>query len=407
MTTFVLLSAGKGSRLWPITEKQPKTMVRVLGKPILEWAVEGALPYASKIVVIIGPDGEDIREYFSSKPYASKLEFVIQSEQKGTGHAALTAKDAVKGDAFVVINADTFFDPSFYAIAGAQAVKGPFVAGKYVEDASPYGLIESKDGNIARLTEKPPAPVPGHIFTGCYAAESSFFELLEQLKPSPRGELEVTDALNEYAESRSVKMLDVAGYWNDVGYYWNFLDTSAYALENLMDEARDGQMEDFVNINGKLHLGKGSVILSGTYIQGPVFIGENCVVGPNTYLRPGTVLEGNNHVGNGTELKNTILGLGSNVPHLSYLGDSILCEDVNLGAGTTVANLKFDDSTVEAEIKGKKVDSRKRKLGAVIGSNTKVGINSSINCGVLIGSDCCIYPHTVVMANVESGSTVK
>lgn len=407
MTVFVLLSAGKGSRLWPITEELPKTMIRVLGKPIIEWAVEGVLPHASKVVVVIGPEGQTIRDHFAGKPYASKMEFVVQAEQKGTGHAPLFAKSAVANERFVVMNADTFFDPAFFPILAREAAKGPLVVGKRVPDASAYGLLDVHGGKLVGIQEKPPAAAEGVIFTGCYAVEPDFFELLEQLEPSPRGELEVTDALKKYAAQKGVRVIEFDGYWNDVGYYWNYLDTNSYALEHLMDSTREGRTEGYVEVRGKLHIGRGSVVLSGTFIEGPVYIGEGCTVGPNAYLRAGTVLEGDNHVGLASELKNTILGKGSNVPHLSYVGDSIICGDVNLGAGTVVANLKFDDSAVEAEIKGKLVDSRKRKLGAVIGRGTRVGVNASINCGVLIGSNCRIFPHARVMGNVESGAVVK
>ncbi len=408
MVTFVFLSAGRGTRLWPITETLPKTMVRVLGKPIIEWGVENAAKHADKIVLVIGADGDAIRAHFASKTYAGKIEYVVQSEQKGTAHAVLVAKAAIGSGPFIVLNADTFFDPAFYAQASARAASGkPFVVGKRVEDASPYGLLKAQGGRLVGVEEKPKAAVPGVIFTGCYSMQSDFFKYLDHLSPSSRGELEVTDALFAYCAEHEVQLVEHAGYWNDVGYYWNYLDTSLYALEYLMDESREGVVDDYVRINGKVHIGKGSRVLAGTYIEGPVFIGENCSVGPNAYLRAGTVLEGGNHVGNASETKNSVIGFDSKVPHLSYVGDSILCDNVNLGAGTTVANLKFDDSPVEAEIKGKLVSSLKRKLGCVIGANSRIGVNASINCGVLIGSNCRVYPNACVLKNIDSNTTYK
>ena len=108
----------------------------------------------------------------------------------------------------------------------------------------------------------------------------------------------------------------------------------------------EGIVEDCVTIKGNLNLGKGSILKSGTYIEGPVWIGENCVVGPNAYLRGGTVLCGKNKIGASTEIKNTIFLKGAKAPHHNYVGDSIIGEDTNLGSGTKIANLRFDKRTI-------------------------------------------------------------
>ena len=280
MVAFVFLSAGKGTRLWPITETAPKTMVRVMGKPIIEWGVEAAVQVAEKVVLVVGADGGVIRDHFAGKPYAEKLEFVAQAEQKGTGHACLTARNAVNGP-FIVLNGDTFYNPSFYALAAAEALKGtPFIVGKMVEDASPSGLLQGEGGLLKGIIEKPQPPGPGVIFTGCYFAQPDFFSYLERLSPSPRGELEVTDALCAYARDRQVRILEHTGYWNDVGYYWNYLDTSLYCLENIMPDSRTGKVDEFVTIEGKVFIGKGSRILAGTFIEGPVFIGVIALSAP-------------------------------------------------------------------------------------------------------------------------------
>ena len=119
-------------------------------------------------------------------------------------------------------------------------------------------------------------------------------------------------------------------------------------------------------------------------------------------MRPYSYLEGDNHIGTGTEIKNSVVMRGASL-HGAYAGDSIICPHVNLGAGTRIANLKFDESPVKSEIKGALVNSNRRKLGAVIGEGTKTGVNVSINCGVLIGSHCRIYPNTFVRKNLASG----
>jgi len=146
---------------------------------------------------------------------------------------------------------------------------------------------------------------------------------------------------------------------------------------------------------GTLAIGKGTEILPGTVIEGNVIIGEHCKIGPNAYLR-GNVYIGNNcHIGI-SEVKNSIILDNSNVPHFNYVGDSIIGENVNLGAGTKIANLRHDSKSIKISINARKIDSRRRKLGAFIGSGTKTGINSSINCGVFVRNNSKILPNEFV-----------
>ncbi len=173
--------------------------------------------------------------------------------------------------------------------------------------------------------------------------------------------------------------------------YWKYLDESEKILEKMRKKI-GGKIEKNVSVKGKLALGKGSVIKSGSYIEGNVFIGKNSKIGPNAHLRPGTVVSDNCHIGM-SEVKNSIILGKSNASHFNYVGDSVLGENVNLGAGSKIANLRHDSQSVWVKINGKKIDSGKRKLGAMVGSNTKTGINSSINCGKIVPNGTKILPN--------------
>jgi bifunctional UDP-N-acetylglucosamine pyrophosphorylase/glucosamine-1-phosphate N-acetyltransferase len=173
--------------------------------------------------------------------------------------------------------------------------------------------------------------------------------------------------------------------------FWNYLNESEKLMQELEEEVL-GEIEANVAIKGKLFLGKNSLIKSGTRIEGNVLIGENCVIGPNAFLRNGTILAEKVKVGM-SEIKNSIILSNSNIPHFNYVGDSILGENINLGAGTKIANLRFDDENIKVELNGKKTDSGRRKLGALIGNNVKTGINSGINCGVIVKKNSFILPN--------------
>ena len=161
-----------------------------------------------------------------------------------------------------------------------------------------------------------------------------------------------------------------------------------------------------MNIKGKVFLGKNSTIKSGTYIEGPIWIGENCVIGPNAYLRKGTILCGNNKIGAASEIKNSILFENTNAPHHNYVGDSIIGKNCNLGSGTKIANLRLDKKDVQIIHKGKRIDSGRRKLGVIMGDNIATGINASINSGTLIGSNSKIGPNAIISGTYEAKSLI-
>jgi len=128
---------------------------------------------------------------------------------------------------------------------------------------------------------------------------------------------------------------------------WHLLDANLILAENLRQSRGNAKVEKNVTIDGKLKVGKGTRIRSGSYISGTVIIGENCDIGPNCYIRGTTTIGNNCRIGNAVEVKNSIVMHGTNIPHHNYVGDSILGENCNLGSGTKVANLKLDESNID------------------------------------------------------------
>ncbi len=404
---YVLLAAGNGKRLWPITEHCAKTMVRVLEKPLLEWIVEAIYDNANKIIIVIGAHRDSVIGHFSASKYKDKIIFVEQIEQKGTGHAVLQTEPYVEADKFVVINADTFSDPKIYDLIAQKSADAAFILGKTVADGSKYGVLEEKNGKLIRIVEKPPVAQNVEINTGTYCVPIAFFDYLRNLKLSPRGEYEVTDALTAFAAENTLKVVPFESYWNDVGYFWNLLDVTQYALEHLMKEKKESgaSVEKTVVIKGKLHIGKNSNIVGPSRIEGNVYIGENCSIGPHALLKD-CALEEKCAIGS-SEVKRSVLMKGVKALHFTHITDSIICPEVNFGAGSQVANLRFDKSEVNVEISGNIVASHLKKLGTTIGEKTNIGCNAVIYPGKLVGSNCTIYPNKTVEKNLESNTTCK
>jgi len=173
--------------------------------------------------------------------------------------------------------------------------------------------------------------------------------------------------------------------------FWKIIEKAELEMGKIED-SKKGYVEDGVVVDGKLALGEGSVVKACTRIEGNVFIGKNCIIGPNAYLRKGTIIADDCFVGT-SEVKNSIILSGSKIPHFSYVGDSLIGRNCNLGAGTKIANLRHDDKTVKVNLNGEKVDSKRRKLGALFFDNVKTGINSSINCGAILEKGARVLPN--------------
>jgi UDP-N-acetylglucosamine diphosphorylase / glucose-1-phosphate thymidylyltransferase / UDP-N-acetylgalactosamine diphosphorylase / glucosamine-1-phosphate N-acetyltransferase / galactosamine-1-phosphate N-acetyltransferase len=155
-------------------------------------------------------------------------------------------------------------------------------------------------------------------------------------------------------------------------------------------------VEQGAHLVGHISVAESARVRSGAYIEGPVFIDEECDIGPNCYIRSGTSLGKKVRVGNACEIKNSIIMDGTHVGHLSYVGDSILGEKCNLGAGTIMANYRFDDSSIKMMVKDQLVNSGRRKLGVILGDNVKTGIKSLFMPGVKVGMNSWVGPNFMV-----------
>lgn len=180
---------------------------------------------------------------------------------------------------------------------------------------------------------------------------------------------------------------------------WEILNLSEKMIAEITSDQIEGDIHPAANIEGHIHLGEGSRILPGVYIEGNVSIGKNCKIGPNCYIRGNTSIGDNCHIGQSVEIKNSLIMNNSNVGHLSYVGDSILCSEVNFGAGTITSNYRHDQSNHTMMIDGKIHDTGRRKFGVIIGQGVHTGINTSFYPGRSLSSQSHTLPNEIVRKN--------
>ena len=389
----IILCAGKGERLKPLTENRPKPMIPIAGKPILQHIIEKIEDFVDNIYLIVKYKKEKIIDYFKDNP---KVKFLEQGGIDGTGEAVLTAKDYVD-DGFLVINGDVIFEDSLDEFLKYKYA----IAVKEVKNPENFGVVVLDDeNNIIEIQEKPKNPKSNLINAGIYKFDKKIFELIEKTEISERGEKELTDAIKQLIREEKVKGIKLNGYWNDVGRPWDILEANKYLLNKIKTNIK-GKVEENVVIKGNVIIEEGAIVKSNSVIEGPAIIKKGAVVGPLAYIRPYTVLMENTFVGNSSEVKASIIMKNTKIPHLSYVGDSIIGENCNFGCNTITANLRFDDKPVKVNIKGKRVESV-RKFGVIMGDNVKTGIQVSFMPGVKIGSNCWIGASCLIDRDVES-----
>lgn len=389
MIQAVIMAAGKSTRTWPLTLTKPKPLLKVMNKEIIKHNLDALQGLVSEVIIIVGFKKEMIIEEIGHKYGKLKIRYAEQKRQLGTGHALKYVEKLIKGK-FIVMGGDDIFSKKDikaclrhkYAVLGCK-----------VEDPGRFGVFVVKGKEVKKVVEKPKKFVSGIANAGLYVFDKSVFKF--KLRKSQRGEYEIVDYINALIKKERVVCEKVKGRWLFVGNPWDLIEANSVLVSEIKNDIK-GKVEKNVIVKGKLKAGKGTEILSGTYIKGNVIIGENCLIGPNCYLRGNTSIGNGCHIGQAVEIKNSVIMDNAKVPHLSYIGDSVVGENSNLGAGTITANLKHDNKNVRSVVKGKIVDTGRRKFGTIIADDVHTGINTTIYPGRKIWPGVSTLPGEII-----------
>ncbi len=397
----VVLAAGEGKRMHPLTFSRPKAMLCVAGAPLISHVLcrlrEAGI---SEAAIVVKYKKEMLIEYLTENSGGMELTFIGQGEKDGTGAALLCAEDYAKED-FLMVAADNVCDSSIYKKVMEAHSGGKTIALKRVENPSRFGVAKVEGGKIQEFFEKPEKPPSELANISVYAFGPGIFAELKSLKASPRGEYEIVDAF------LGADAVEVDGFWMDAGYPWNLFKLN----EHLLSEA-DAKIETIENstIKGKLIMEEGAKIID-SHIDGNLYVGKNSVIGPHACIKGNVSIGENCNVGESTTIKNSILFDNVNAKHLSYIGDSVVGSGVNFGSGTQIANYRFDAANVNVLTEKGWVNSGRKKLGAIIGDDVKFGVLACTMPGKTIGNGCWVgsnvnvtrnlKPHTKVFAKQE------
>ena len=381
----IILAAGEGKRVKPLTLSMSKAMIPIANKPTIEWIIKAVEKFSDEIILVVRKNQTDIINYFSKN---KKITFAYQQKQLGTAHAIQQCEKYVEGN-FFVFNGDVLSTKSEISNLMKKKPKAPLMCGFKVNDPREHGVLTLEGTHITEINEKPEKPKSNMINAGIYLFNEKIFEAIEKTKMSLRGEYEITDSIKILIEKEKVRCHELKK-WEHVGLLWNLLEANKMILEEY------GSM-----------IGKGVKIRPGAHIEKPVAIGDGSILGPNCFIRKYSAIGKNCKVGNAVEIKNSIIMDNSFVSHLSYVGDSVIGRNCNVGAGTIFANLRLDDKTIGMKVNSHVVDSKRRKLGSIVGDNVKFGVNSTIMPGKKIWPSMIIPACSIVKDDIEKQPNLK
>jgi len=395
VTTAVVLAAGEGTRLRPLTRNRPKPMLPAATRPILEHVLDALVEAGMRrLVLVVGYRRRRVQEYFGPDYRDTPIEYVEQSTQLGSGHALLQARDAVTGPALVV-NGDHLVEASAVrevANAFAATDDGATVGVIERDDPRGYGAVTLANGSLAEITEKPDTDSYRLINAGIYAFDGDIFERIEAT-PRADGELALTDTLARLVERQRVGAVRVSGLWVDATYPWDLL-TVMQAVLDKGDAAAPGR-RDGVWAADSAHVDDDALL------RPPVAIAPDAAVGPGTVLGPAVAVGRNVTVGANATVERSLLDGDTRVGHGATLVDAVCGESVTVGVDVSVPGGPADVQ-VESQV------FADRRLGAVLADRVDVGGAATLVPGALVGPGATIGTGVTVNGHVrENGRVVR
>lgn len=394
----IILAAGRGKNLNPLTETRPKPMISICGKPVLEYILRGLVEIGVRdIIMVVGHHAESITHYFErGERFGVSIQYIHQQEQTGIGNAVLLAQQkCVPGERFFLVYADILFESNIFAktMATFNLKLAPVASITLTPRIHPHYGNVAIDQHIAitkiaaQLDEN---QAGDRVLAGAFIFDYSLFAILQ----NTNGNMQM--AFEQLVQQQGLFGSIFDDEWIDLGYPWNVLDANRFLMKSYHHAtiASSVKFEGNVTINGPVQIEEKVIIGGGSIINGPCYIGKGTYVGNNVLIRENTSIGSDCIIGFGVELRNCVLFDQVKVGRLSFVGDSVIGEDVEIGSGIMTVNNLMTDETVKVNINGQLVDSELLKLGAFIGDHTKVGASNTLAPGTIIPAGRFV-PHHV------------
>lgn len=403
----VILAAGESSRFWPLNQRN-KSLVKIMGRPLIWYTIESLKKSGVKEIIIIQGHNKNVEDELKNYQLGVNIKYE-QSESKGMGHVILQAKPHLKEQFFVIDVARIDCGDYIESMLEKKKKTGADIVllGAPTDNPHLYGILDLEGDRAKNVIEKPEqGQEPSNVkVVGVYYLSEEFFNYYQRV---PEGSYAFEDTLSLYMKEKDVRVVMLEKEPPSLKYPWDLLKVAKLPLGKLLHSKieKSALIAKNVIIEGSVYIGNNTKVFENAVIKGPCYIGANCIIGSNSLVREYTNLEDNVLIGANAEVARCIFQEGSHV-HSGYFGDSIFGKNCRVGAGTVTANVRIDRGQIRTIVKGEKVETGLKSLGAIMGDNVVVGINASLMPGVLIGSDCIVGPSTTVLKNLENNTNLS
>ena len=383
----VILAAGKGSKLNPFSNTRPIPMISIAGKALLDNSLfQLKKAGINDVYIIVGHHKEMIQNFVAEKSDAGmNIHCLEQKNNGGIGDAVLTVKEKISaGEYFLLIYGDTLTDENIYRKTqqSFHSFKCPVASICLPPSNESFGnVFLNAQMKINKIVEKPKGNNFGnYVLSGIFVLPESFFGLLEKNKRS------MEKALKALVQEGELMASMWENEWLDIVYPWEILQANRIILDSWGESsiAKSAIMESNVTMQGVVNIEEGVVIKAGAVLEGPCSIGKGSYVGNNSLIRSYTSLGNNCSIGYGVELKNCVVLDNSGIGRLSFVGDSVIGENVDIGAGCMTVNRNLGWEKVQIKNGKTILPSGLKKLGAFIGDNVTIGAGNTIQPGTVI-----------------------
>ena len=405
----IILAAGESSRFWPLSEKKHKSLTKIMGKSLIEWTIESVARAGIKDIIIVQSPGSNLEKYLGDgEIHKVKLLYVIQNKAKGMGDAVMQTESLIKENNFFVLNPYVFNADKFLRLMSDKQKKTGakmILLGTKTDKPWNYGILELKGDRVLSIVEKPqPQEAPSNIkAVGIYLLPKEFFGYYKRVQEHTYA---YEDALALYMKEKEVRMVETLEETPSLKYPWDLFKVNKLIMDSSLKKqkiSKNVKIAKSAVIDGPVQIEENAIIFENAVIKGPCYIGRGCTIGNNTLIRRYTNLEDGVLIGANAEVTRSIFQSRSHI-HSGYFGDSIVGEDVRIGAGIITANVKTDRQEIRPAVKDKKIETKLSSLGVIIGNRTHFGVGVKTMPGTIIGSRSMIGPSSTVMKNVPSDS---
>lgn len=369
----IILAAWEWTRLKPFTNTIPKPLIKIFWKTILEHNLDNIYKYVLEITIVVKYKPGLIKWAIWNSYKWIPVTYHLQSDEKWTW-AAIRWIDTWLD--VLIINWDSIFDKK--DIEKIINYNWYWALVKEVSNPEKYWIFKiDTENNVREIIEKPSTFISNLANLWVYKFNSRIINLANSISLSIRWEYEITDAINEFVKIYPFKAINIKKEFLDIWYPWDILTSNSHFLNKLSKSQVKWEIESWVTIKWNIILEKWAVLKSGTYIEWNVYIWKNTSIGPNTYIRWNTVIWHSCKIWNAVEVKNSSIWDHTNIAHLSYIWDSILWNNINIGWWFITANLRHDKANIKVPINWELTDSWLHKLWIIMWDNCKIWIQSS------------------------------